>query len=114
MAEYIQVFTSTARRDEAQRIAREVVERRLAACVQVLGPVSSTYRWKGVIETSDEWLCLIKTRQALFNELKAAIREVHPYEVPEILAVPVEAGSGTYLAWLEAETSKADQGEADA
>jgi periplasmic divalent cation tolerance protein len=100
MAEYIQVFTTTARRDEAQRIAQELVERRLAACVQVLGPIASTYRWKGAIETSDEWLCLIKSRAGLFPQIEAAIREVHPYELPEILAVPVVAGGSDYLAWL--------------
>ncbi len=105
MAEHIQVFTTTARRDEAQRIARELVERRVAACVQVVGPISSTYRWKGEIETTDEWLCVIKSRQDLYARIEAAIREAHPYEVPEILALPVLAGSSDYLAWLDGQTS---------
>lgn len=104
MTNFIQVFTTTARKQEAQQIAQTLVEERLAACVQILGPITSTYRWQGTIETSEEWLCLIKTRQELYAQLEASIRRVHPYEVPEILALPVVAGSPSYLAWLETET----------
>ncbi len=104
-ATYIQVITTTALREEAERIARELVEARLAACAQILGPITSTYRWQGKIETSEEWQCWIKTRGELFEQVEQAIRRIHPYEVPEILAVPVVAGSASYLAWLEAETA---------
>jgi len=105
-AAYIQVVTTTALREEAERIARELVETRLAACVQIVGPILSTYRWQGKIETSEEWQCWAKTRGELFSRVEEAIRHIHPYEVPEILAVPVIAGSANYLAWLDAETAR--------
>ena len=101
---HIQVITTTARREEAERIARELVETRLAACVQIVGPITSTYRWRGKIETDEEWQCWAKTRGELFARVEEAIRRIHPYEVPEILAVPIVAGSAGYLAWLEGET----------
>ena len=103
MVEYIQVITTTETKEDAQKIARTVVEKRLAGCVQIIGPITSTYWWKNNIEMAEEWLCLIKSRKDLYQELEKAIREVHPYEVPEILAVPVVAGSRNYLQWLEAE-----------
>ena len=97
MTEYIQVVTTTERRDDAQRIAGELVERRLAACVQVVGPISSTYRWHGQIETTQEWQCWAKSRRDLYDQIEQAIRQLHPYEVPEILAVPILAGSAELL-----------------
>jgi len=103
MTDYIQVVTTTERREDAQRIARALVEARLAACVQVLGPITSTYHWKGAIETSREWQCVAKSRQDLFPRLEETIRAAHPYEVPEILAVPITAASQPYLDWLDAE-----------
>jgi periplasmic divalent cation tolerance protein len=106
MPDYIQVLTTTATKEDAQRIAQALVESRLAACVQVLGPITSTYRWQGTEETSEEWLCQIKTRRDLFDTLEEAIRRIHPYEVPEILALPVVAGSQKYLAWLEGEVQR--------
>jgi periplasmic divalent cation tolerance protein len=105
MTSYIQVVTTTARREEAERIARELVERRLAACAQIAGPITSIYRWQGKVETDEEWQCWCKTREALFPQVEEAIRALHPYEVPEILAMPVAAGSQRYLAWLETETT---------
>jgi len=106
MPEYIQVVTTTASREDAERIARVLVEERLAACVQVIGPISSMYRWQGAIETSQEWLCLAKSRRELYDAIEKAIRRAHPYQVPEILAVPVVAGSADYLAWLDQEVRK--------
>lgn len=103
MGEYLQVMTTTAAQTDAQRIARALVEQRLAACVQVIGPMISTYRWQGQIEEAQEYLCLIKTRADRFEQVEAAIRAAHPYEVPEILAVPVAAGSADYLRWLDGE-----------
>jgi periplasmic divalent cation tolerance protein len=100
MTEYIQVVTTTETKEQAQRIAQVVVEKRLAACAQIVGPISSTYWWKGKIETAGEWLCLMKSRNDLFTDLEQAIREIHPYEVPEIIAMPIAAGSAGYLKWL--------------
>ncbi len=107
MTDYIQVVTTTERKEDAQRIARALVEARLAACVQIVGPITSTYRWKGAIETAEEWQCAAKSRQDLFAQIDEAIRAIHPYEVPEILAVPIAAGSSAYLEWLEAELKTA-------
>jgi periplasmic divalent cation tolerance protein len=102
MPEYLQVMTTVATREVADQIAASLVQQRLAACVQVIGPISSTYRWQGAVETSQEWLCLVKSRKDLYGPLEEAIRRLHPYEVPEILAIPVKAGSAAYLAWLDA------------
>ena len=106
MTDYIQVVTTTGSQEDAERIARALVEERLAACVQVLGPITSTYRWAGKIETSREWQCVAKTRRDLFGRLDEMVRQLHTYEVPEILAVPVVAGSDPYLAWLDGEVSR--------
>jgi len=106
---HVQVMTTVASRKDARRIAGLLVDRRLAACVQVLGPIVSTYRWKGRVETAKEWLCLVKTRKSLYRRLEAAIRGIHPYEVPEILVLPVVAGSRTYLDWLDRETRQAEK-----
>ena len=106
MTDAIQVVTTAPTRDVAQKIATALVERGLAACAQVVcGPIRSTYRWKGRIETAEEWLCIIKSRRELYVAVEAAIREMHPYETPEILALPVEAGSADYLRWLKEETT---------
>lgn len=100
MTEFIQISTTTENQEQAQAIATALVERRLAACVQVSGPVQSVYRWQGAVERADEWLCTVKTRAALFPQVEAAIRELHSYECPEIIAVPIVAGSEAYLKWL--------------
>jgi periplasmic divalent cation tolerance protein len=107
MPQYIQVLTTTGRNDDAERIATMLVDERLAACVQVLGPIGSTYRWKNEIENAQEWLCLIKTRMDLYAEVEKAIRAAHPYEEPEIVAVPIVTGSASYLAWIENEVRPA-------
>lgn len=104
MSDALQVFTTAHVRELAERIAEELVRRRLAACVQIVGPVHSVYRWEGKLDSSQEWLCLIKTRQARYAEVEAAIRELHTYEVPEIIATPITAGSASYLDWLNSET----------
>lgn len=104
MIDYIQVVTTTARREDADRIAEALVESRLAACVQVLGPITSVYRWKGNVEKAEEWQCWVKTRRELYGAVEQAILGLHPYEVPEILAMPVLAGSAGYVNWLLAET----------
>lgn len=100
MTDYLQVLTAVGSEEEAERISAALVERRLAACVQTIGPVSSRYRWQGEVETAREWLCLAKTEAGRCAELEAAIRELHSYEEPEIVALPIVAGSQGYLAWL--------------
>lgn len=104
MKSYIQISTTTETREEAQRIARYLVDQKLAACVQITGPIESTYRWKGKVETAAEWLCLIKTHESLFKKVEAAIKKLHPYETPEIIAVPIVRGSKEYLKWIDDET----------
>jgi periplasmic divalent cation tolerance protein len=103
MSDAIQVVTTVASREEADKIASDLVARRLAACVQVAGPIASTYRWQGKVETSQEWLCKIKTRLSHYAAVEAAIRELHSYDVPEIVALPIVAGSRAYLDWLAGE-----------
>lgn len=100
MADYIHVITTTKQKGDAERIARTLVEARLAACVQILGPITSIYWWKENIENGEEWLCLIKSRKDLFTELEKAIKEIHPYQIPEIIAIPIITGSRNYLKWL--------------
>jgi periplasmic divalent cation tolerance protein len=106
MAEYIQVVTTVDSSDLADKIAQALLESRAAACVQVFGPVQGKYWWKGKIEEAEEWVCMIKARSADYDRIEAVISEVHSYDVPEILAFPVQHGSQRYLEWLEAETSR--------
>lgn len=103
MTEYIQVMTTVAKQADATRIATLLVEARLAACVQIIGAVTSIYRWQGKLETGDETMLVIKSRQDLFPALAELIAANHPYEVPEILAVPVVVGGASYLSWLAGE-----------
>ncbi len=100
MADYLQVLTAAGSEQEAERISAALVERRLAACVQTIGPIAGRYRWQGKIERSTEWLCLAKTEASRYPELEAAIRELHSYEEPEIVATPIVAGSRGYLDWV--------------
>lgn len=103
MENYIQVITTTAKKEDAAKIAASLVEKRLAACVQIVGPVHSTYRWEGKVEQAEEWQCLIKSRQDLFGELEQVIKAIHPYEIPEIIVMTITAGSDDYLQWLRDE-----------
>jgi periplasmic divalent cation tolerance protein len=100
MDEYIQVLTTTATREDAQAIADALVENHLAGCVQIVGPIVSTFRWQGEVERTEEWLCLIKTEKRLYPTLEQFIKTQHAYETPEIIAIPVVAGSQPYLQWL--------------
>jgi periplasmic divalent cation tolerance protein len=94
------VVTSSGSRDEAQRIARALVERRLAACVNIVPNIQSIYRWKEKIEEADECLLLIKTTTSAFESVRDAIKELHKYELPECICIGIEAGSAEYLKWL--------------
>lgn len=101
MSERLVVLSTVGGAGDADRIARALVERRLAACVNVVPGVVSVYRWKGAVEREAELLLVIKTRAERLDELKEALAELHPYEVPEALALPVEGGLAPYLAWLD-------------
>jgi len=101
MTDKIVILCTCGGADEAGRLAHSLVEARLAACVNVFPQVRSYYRWKGKIESSEEWLLAIKSSQGLFEAVRAHIARLHSYELPEILALPVEGGSAEYLAWLE-------------
>jgi periplasmic divalent cation tolerance protein len=101
--EYIQVSTTTGKKQDAEKIALTLVERKIAACVQIVGPITSIYRWKGTIETAEEWQCLIKSREDLYTEIEKAIQSIHPYEVPEIIVMSIISGSSDYLEWLRGE-----------
>ena len=105
MTSYLQVATTVENRTQAETVARHVLEQRLAGCVQIL-QCASMYHWQGQIEKNDEFLCIMKTRQDLFDSLQAVIADVHPYEVPEILATPVAGGNADYLDWLQGELVK--------
>jgi periplasmic divalent cation tolerance protein len=101
MTDLIQVLTAVGSEEEAGRIASLLVERRLAACVQVVGPIVSRYRWQGEVEEEREWQCLAKTSRAAYEAVEATIREVHSYDEPEVIATPIVAGSPGYLAWID-------------
>lgn len=94
------VLTNLPDRPAALKLADALVQRRLAACVNIIDGCTSVYLWQGKIESQRELPLLIKTRSALFPEVERLIRELHPYELPEIVAVPVQAGSAAYLSWL--------------
>jgi periplasmic divalent cation tolerance protein len=98
------ILTTVGGREAADRIAEALVSRRLAACVQV-SDISSTYRWNGQVTKDSEWLLLIKTAGHLYKQVEAAILEMHPYEVPEIVQVPVVQGLAPYLDWIAESTS---------
>jgi len=106
MSDLVQVLTTAGSEEEAGRIAELLVERRLAACVQVVGPIVSRYRWQGAVEEEREWQCVAKTTRGAYEAVEAAIREVHSYDEPEIIATPIVAGSAGYLAWIADEVSE--------
>jgi len=100
MTDKIVVFNTCGSAEEAERIARALVTKRLAACVNLLPAARSIYRWKGAVEDAQETLLVIKSSRALFNELRAEIEKLHSYEVAEVIAVPIVDGSEAYLEWL--------------
>jgi periplasmic divalent cation tolerance protein len=98
------VFTNLPDRASAERLADLLLEQRLAACVNILAPCRSVYRWKGALQHDEEYPMLIKTSAERYGELERALRQGHPYELPEIIAVPIEQGLPAYLDWVAAET----------
>ena len=103
MHEFIQVETTAPSQSEAERIATHLVERSLAACVHVHGPIQSTYRWAGAVEHAEEWVCTAKTTRKLLDEVEEAVVELHSYDCPQLIASPICGGSQSYLDWLAAQ-----------
>ncbi len=104
MTEFIIVLITAQKEEEAAEIAKDVVGRKLAACVNIVRGVRSIYRWKGKTEDEDEVLMVAKTKAALFPDLMKRVKELHRYTVPEIIALPIVEGSEDYLGWLKDET----------
>ena len=106
MSERVVAFSTVAKAEDAERIARVLVERRLAACVNVVPGVVSVYRWKGEVCRDEERLLVIKTRADRLEALREALVGLHPYEVPELVALPIESGHPPYLDWLDESVSE--------
>jgi periplasmic divalent cation tolerance protein len=98
------VLTTAGSQEEAGKIAHALVERRLAACVNIVPQIESIYRWQGKVETAHEWLLLIKTQAALFERVRDAVKELHSYDLPECVMLDVTAGSQEYLDWIAKNT----------
>ncbi len=96
----IQITTTSDDRNELEEIAKRLIDERLAACCQILGPLTSIYRWRETIEESSEWMCLIKTDERLYAAVEILIRQIHHYDEPEIIATPITYGSAGYLDWV--------------
>ncbi len=94
------ILTTAGSNEEARKIARALVERRLAACVNITQPIESVYQWRGAVETAQEWLLIIKTTDAMFESVRKAIVELHSYELPECIMLSIEEGSAEYLSWI--------------
>jgi periplasmic divalent cation tolerance protein len=105
MQPFLQVTTTADSAALAERIADTLVSERLAACAQVVGPIRSTYRWRGQVERADEWYCHLKTTADRWDAVLARIHALHSYETPEIIAVPIVAGAAPYLAWVAQEVA---------
>jgi len=105
-ADAVVVLVTAGSREEAGRIGTALVTERLAACVNLIGPIHSIYRWQGSIEEAEEWQLVVKARAADLSALEARVKALHSYEVPEILARPVYGGSAAYLAWLDEATKR--------
>ena len=104
---FVVVLVTAGSAEEGRRIGRAIVDERLAACVNVVGPIRSIYRWEGAVEEADEHLLVIKARAADVPALTARVRVLHSYDVPEVVALPLTGGSEPYLAWLAAATDRA-------
>jgi periplasmic divalent cation tolerance protein len=102
--DYLQVLVSIDSEDRAHALQRLILEQRAAACVQILCPISSAYRWRGKIEEAQQWLYLAKTRRSTYPRLESLVKENHSYDTPEIIAIPTFAGYAGYPDWVVAET----------
>ncbi|MEO0091176.1 MAG: divalent-cation tolerance protein CutA [candidate division WOR-3 bacterium] len=101
MAQYILIITTTSQRTDAEKICQTLVKNNLSACCQILGPIKSYYVWENKLENTKEYLCLIKTTKNKYRKVESAIRQIHPYKIPEIIAIDISQGYQKYLAWLE-------------
>ena len=108
MTDKIVVLTTCDSEDQAERIARRLVEQRLAACVNIVARASSIYRWKDAIERADEWLLIVKSRRQLFSALRTEVERIHSYTVPELIALPIVDGAEAYLGWMDDELKSAE------
>lgn len=104
MAEFVQITTTTGDRSVAEQIAADLVDRRLVACAQILGPVRSVYRWEGTVEFAEELMLTLKTVAKHVEEIKSIVQQLHPYDVPELIVTPIVDGSQGYLRWLDEQT----------
>lgn len=102
---HIQVYTTFKTRKDAERVSDSLLRKRLASCVQIGGPIKSKYWWKNKLKKSNEWFCLVKSRKSLYGKVEREIKKLHPYKNPEIIAMPIVAGSKSYLDWISKETS---------
>ena len=102
-SEFIQIFTTAGKKGDAEHIAKVLSDKKLSACTQIIGPITSVYQWKGKTEKSKEWLCAIKTKANCYKKTEEVIKKMHPYEMPEIIAVPIAEGSREYLNWMQKE-----------
>jgi periplasmic divalent cation tolerance protein len=100
---YLQVLTTTDSKEHAETLAAAAVDNRLGACAQIVGPITSVFRWQGEVRTETEWQVVIKTRSDRYPALERALREVHTYDVAEIIAVPILHGAADYLDWISRE-----------
>ena len=108
-SKFIQVSTTVDSKARANSIATRLLQERVASCVQVFGPISSSYWWSGKIEPAKEWYCLIKGRAEDYRSIEASIRKIHSYKVPEILATPILNGNPDYLRWIKEETDRSSR-----
>jgi periplasmic divalent cation tolerance protein len=102
---YILILVTAPSREVGEQIAMKLVEERLAACANLVGPIQSTYRWEGVVQKDDEVLLMIKTRSELFELVAECVRQNHPYSVPEVIGVTISQGLPSYLEWIDKETA---------
>jgi periplasmic divalent cation tolerance protein len=105
MTEKILVLSNCGSEEEARRVARALVEARVAACVNIVPGIQSVYHWQGAIQEDSEWMLVIKSTRPMFESLAAELRKIHSYQVPEVLAIPVIAGDQNYLDWMDREIS---------
>jgi periplasmic divalent cation tolerance protein len=107
VSEHVLALSTVGKREDADRLARALVEARLAACVNIVPGLTSVYRWKDAVESDPEHLLVIKTRRDRLDDMRTALLAQHPYEVPELVVLPIEGGSPAYLAWLDAAVAPA-------
>jgi len=100
LQEYITVITTAPNKENADSIADNLLREKLAGCVQVIGPITSHYWWQSEICHNEEWICLIKSSQVVYDRLEQTIKDIHPYDVPEIIVLPIIKASDDYLSWL--------------